>query len=129
MFGRQPKLLIDIILAKQEPITSSHKEYIQNWKKLLKKGYEMTSWKHLGNHKCKKIQTKDYTPRCARSLQPAESVLIKNTTQQGGNGKIRSFLKEKMHKISQVLGEEEIPCKFLQECDSKWNPECFTQIC
>ena len=43
MFGRQPKLLIDIILAKQEPITSSHKEYIQNWKKLLKEGYEMTS--------------------------------------------------------------------------------------
>ena len=46
MSGRRPKLAIDVILTTDEQITTTHKEYISNWKE------EMPWTKDTEERKC-----------------------------------------------------------------------------
>ena len=121
MFGRRPKLPIDIILPTDEHNTGSHKEYIQNWKKQMTQAYEMTS-KHLNNRKNKDMERRDNSKRCALGLEPGDRVLIRNMSQRGGTGKLRNFWEEKVHKVIQAMDEEGIVIKVQQDDDSKAKP-------
>ena len=99
MFGRQPKLPIDLILEIEgdHPRGNYHK-YLSSWKKDMEDDFQ-TAFPKSSERKEKDPKRKLETEPCLGFLEPRDKVLIKNLTPRGGPGKLRSFLGQSITKI------------------------------
>ena len=101
LFGRHPKLPIDIILPTDYQVKGTHKDYINEWKEQMKDAYKMVS----KQGKNKDTQHGNSSPRFSLSLQPGNRVLVRNMSQLEGTGKMRDFWEEKVHVIVSRIGD------------------------
>ena len=86
MFGRNPKLPIDIVLEKDNNEGyRSHLKYVEQWKNRMKEAFQIAS----ANTDKRRMSDKRYKDRKA-TLQPLEvggRVLVRNLGERGGPGK------------------------------------------
>ena len=101
LFGRHPKLPIDIILPTDYQVKGAHKDYINEWKEQMKEAYKMVS----KQGKNKDTQHGNSSSRFSLSLQPGNRVLVRNMSQLEGTGKMRDFWEEKVHVIVSRIGD------------------------
>ena len=84
MFGRKPRLSIDLILRseKDSPPRYNHKEYLESWKKEMEGAFEVALTKSTGR-KEKNVQRKLKSGPCLGILEPGDSVGQKFVIKRG----------------------------------------------
>ena len=99
-FGNSPRLPIDIMFNLTPPEKQeSYSEYVQNWRARMHQAYEIasrTAAKGASRGKLfhdKKVHGTD--------LQPGGRVLVRNLSQRGGPGKLRSYWEDRVHVVVQ----------------------------
>ena len=104
MFGRKPRLPIDLILRSEDsPPRCNHKEYLEGWKKEMEVAFEVALTKSTGT-KEKDVQRKLKSRLCLGILEPGDKVLVRNLSPRWGPGKLRSFWE---HEVVEVIQRHE----------------------
>ncbi|XP_035264283.1 uncharacterized protein LOC118222647 [Anguilla anguilla] len=98
LFGRSPRLPIDLMFNLNPDNTeNTYDEYVQRWRNQMAEAYQIASQaveKHAErgrSHYDKKVYGTD--------LQPGGRVLIRNLSERGGPGKLRSHWEDKIHVV------------------------------
>uniref|UniRef100_A0A3P9MPA9 Gypsy retrotransposon integrase-like protein 1 n=1 Tax=Oryzias latipes TaxID=8090 RepID=A0A3P9MPA9_ORYLA len=99
LFGRQPRLPIDLMFGltvkDQSP---SHEDYAEKWRTRMTEAYQLASKTAIKegvrgkSHYDKKIYGAELNPGCR--------VLVRNFTERGGPGKLRSYWEDKVKMFS-----------------------------
>ena len=98
IFGRHPRLPIDLVFNLKPPVENkSYPKYVADWQSAMKEAYNIAA------SKCKAQGDKakafyDLNVRSS-TLQPGDRVLVKNLSERGGPGKLRSYWKDKVHVV------------------------------
>ena len=98
MFGHHPCLPIGLVFNLQSPAESiTYPCYIDNWQSAMRQTYDIAALKS----KARGERVKAYYDHKVHSLvlHPGDRVLIKNLSEHGGPGKLRSFWEEKIYLI------------------------------
>ena len=98
MFGRHPRLPLDLILGEPTSTPSrSYEEYSKKWQENMKEAYKIAADK---TEKRKKTDQRRVNRKAVlQELQPGSRVLIRNLSERGGPGKIRSYWEQQVHQI------------------------------
>lgn len=105
LFGRAPRLPIDLIFGlNKEEKGQSYQEYAQKWQQQMKEAYDIAS---------RTIQKttargKTYYDRKRQSsiLTAGDRVLVRNLSERGGPGKLRSYWEDQVHVVVSQKGED-----------------------
>ena len=89
LFGRSPRLPIDLIFGPSlEEARITHTEYVDKWKFAMKEAYSLSRKNILRSATDGKHQY-DRKVRFSK-LQPGDRALVRNLSERGGPGKLRS---------------------------------------
>ena len=98
LFRRQPRLPIDLLLDPNLVTTSkTYPQYVSEWKNAMHEAYQLAGRKA----KEKGNKAKKHYDRWVRSsvLQPGDRVLVRNLSERGGPGKLRSYWEKDIHVV------------------------------
>ena len=101
MFGRAPRLPIDIIFGLKPPVGySTYPECVRNWRRAVKEAYDLASAQAKKNALLGKQQyhkkVKHDTALCE-----GDRVLVRNITERGGPGKLRPYWEQEIYVVTQ----------------------------
>ena len=99
LFGRKPRLPIDIIFGKtQSTVCKRYPQYLKDWKQAMEDAYKIAAAKS-GQSMAKGRQR--YNERAfATDLKPGDRVLVKRLLDRGGPGKLRSFWEDDIYIVA-----------------------------
>ena len=104
LFGRPPRLPVDLMFGKS-PTTSkgNHTEYVKRWNGAMKDAYA----KAISNASKAASAGKSNYDRKVRFtvLEPGYRVLVRNLTERGGPGKLRSYWENQIYQVVEQKGE------------------------
>ena len=105
LFGRHPRLPIDLIFD-LEPNNSynSHQDYVRKWSEGMEETYRIAS---ENAEKARLKGKKHYDQKihfC--KLLPGDRVLVKNLTERGGPGKLRSYWEKQIHVVVKRMADD-----------------------
>ena len=105
LFGRSPRLPIDFVAQTPRSLkTNSYKQYVEQWKSAMQEAYSLVikhNDKTAGNYK------KQHDKKVRTSILTAgDRVLVRNLSERGGPGKIRSYWEDTIHSVVRRLGED-----------------------
>jgi len=87
LFGRPPRLPIDLIFGIKSASRSYYPAYVKEWQMVMKEAYELAAKRsQLSGMKGKKHDRRGNGP----VLQQGDRVLVRNLRERGGPGKLRS---------------------------------------
>ena len=103
LFGRTPRLPIDLVFnLNQEGAKEEYNTYVQNWQQGIKEAYQ------IARQNAKKTAERGreyYNKRVSGGvLQPGDRVLVRNLTERGGPGKLRSHWEHVIHVVADRMG-------------------------
>ena len=102
LFGRNPKLPIDIILSEhQEPSNErpNYNNFIQTWNARMKEAFKTAEENIKKRRSADKRQRE--VPATLEPLEVGGRVLVRNLTERGGPGKLCSFWEQKIYRIKE----------------------------
>ncbi|XP_070556581.1 protein NYNRIN-like [Ptychodera flava] len=105
LFGRSPRLPIDILFdIKEDKHQGDYLQYVEKWKNGMQEAYKLASQ----NSNKTAARGKKYYDQKAQSteLQPGDRVLVRNLTERGGPGKLRSYWEDKIHVVTERKGTD-----------------------
>lgn len=104
LFGRRPRLPIDLIFGiNEEEGYKSQQQYAQKWQQQMKEAFDIatkTIKKTTASGKMNYDQK-----RQSSVLFPGDRVLVRNMSERGGPGKLRSHCEEQIHIVVSQKGE------------------------
>ena len=105
LYGRQPRLPVDLLfsLVKAEGPTE-YQSYVSKWKQCMQEAYRIAG----ANAKKRMDRGKKYYDQKAKNvvLEPGDRVLVRNLSERGGPGKLRSFWEDKVHIVVKRMNEK-----------------------
>ena len=105
MFGRRPKLPLDLILGDEKEEIVSQTEYVKKWEQQMKEAYQIVKEKS-GKRKQKDIERRRGDgKKILGDLTVGERVLVKNMREKGGPGKLRSYWEQKVFIVIEKKSE------------------------
>ena len=104
MFGRHPKLPIDLILD-EETEDVSQEEYARRWERQMREAYQVVQEKSAGRKQKDIERRKGDGKKLLGDLVVGDRVLVKNVREKGGPGKIRSYWEQKVYVVNEKKGE------------------------
>ena len=104
LFGHSPRLPVDLMFGlSREDTRMNHTEYTEKWKVAMKEAYELA---RQNISKSADDGKKQYDRKVRfSSLQPGDQVLVRNLTERGGPGKLRSHWEQEVHLIVEQKGD------------------------
>ena len=119
MFGRKPRLPIDLILSPTDDANEdhSHSKFVEDWKTQMSEAYQKTL-QNSSHRKEKDIARHEMIKKLSPVLEQGDRVLIRNMSERGGTGKMRSFWEEKVHVVVENINNENITYKVKPERDT-----------
>ena len=107
LFGRSPRLPIDIILGTSPDSTSgTHSAYVERWKSAMTEAYSLAAEKsRMSASKGKTFQ--DHKAHYSH-LEPGDRVLIRNLPERGGPGKLRAYWEDQVHVVVERKGDSPV---------------------
>ena len=102
LFGRQGRLPIDNIfhLNKSLPKDLTYDKYVENWQQVMKDAYNIVSDNiQKSNNRNKTSYEKKVL---GSELKVGDPVLVKNVSERGETGKLKSFWEHKIYKVVSV---------------------------
>ena len=104
MFGREPRLPIDLILDNPEsPVPKNHTDYLKQWEKRMSEAYKIAA-KNAEQRKAKDRERRNSRATLG-TLKPGDRVLMRNLSQRGGPGKLRAYWEPDVHVVVEVKGD------------------------
>ncbi|XP_032363178.1 uncharacterized protein LOC116675624 [Etheostoma spectabile] len=105
LFGRKPRLPIDVIFGiNEEEGCNSYEEYAKKWQQQMKEAYDIAS------KTIKKTTARGKTyydqKRQSAMLSPGDRVLVRNMSERGGPGKLRSYWEKQIHIVVSQKGRD-----------------------
>lgn len=98
LYGRSPRLPVDLLFNLQPSETKeTYTEYVQNWQNRMQQAYEIAS-KTAAREALRGKRGYDKRVHGA-DLQPGGRVLVRNLSERGGPGKLRSYWESKVHVV------------------------------
>ena len=117
LFGQKPRLPVDLILEPSCKTThQTHSKFVDDWKNQIGQAYQIAAT----NSSCRKhkdIARHDNKVPLTAVLEKGDRVLIRNLSERGGTGKMRSCSEDKVHLVIENLNSENIICKVQPESD------------
>ena len=113
MFGRDPKIPIDIILDREVTVKGPQSKFVQQWKQSFDKAIK-TAQKHHAVDKQKAKNQYDKTS-FGEDLEKGDHVIIKNLSERGGTGKLRSFYESEAYVVVEKV--DKLPVYVLKQLD------------
>ena len=109
-----------IILPTYSSITPSQSKpsYVETWSDQMKEAYQL-AFQHSNKRKTKDVIRRNAKRQCLATLEPGDRVLIRNLSERGGTGKMRSYWKEKIYIIVCSIGNDPVVYKIRPEHDPK----------
>ena len=106
LFGREPRLAIDLLLGiENDEVCSNYEQFTTNWKQQMEEAYEIARKNATSNQATNKDR---WNKRPLLSvLKEGDRVLLQNT-ETGGPGKLRSFWEQKVYKVVRAKGDQEV---------------------
>ena len=100
LFGRTPRLPIDLMFGLKPPEGySTYPEYVKNWRRAMKEAYELAS---AHAKKSADMGKQQYDKKVRHTtLREGDRVLVRNMTERGGPGKLRSYWEQEIHIVTQ----------------------------
>jgi len=104
LFGRSPRLPVDLIFGPSlEEASITHTEYVDKWKFAMKEAYSLVL-KNTSKSATSGKQQYDRKVRFSK-LQPGDRVLVRNLSERGGPGKLRSYWEQQIHVVIEQRGD------------------------
>ena len=104
LFGRSPRLPIDIVFGNTDAAEgSSHRMYVKKWTECLQEAYKIANQ----NADRAALKGKRHHDRGLSSvvLNPGDRVLVRNLSERGGPGKLRSYWESDIHVVVRRVAE------------------------
>lgn len=100
LFGRSPKLPIDLMFGLEtKEQSSSHQDYAEQWRAKMTEAYKLASKSAYKEGMRGKVL---YDKKIhGAELVPGSRVLVRNLTEKGGPGKLRSFWEDRVYVVTQ----------------------------
>ena len=143
LLGRSPHLPVDLMFGlSREDTRMNHAEYTEKWKVAMQDAYDLAR-QNISKSADDGKRQYDRKVRFS-SLQPGDRVLVRNLSERGGPGKLRSHWEQEVHIIVEKRGDLPVykvtpegrkgksrilhrnlllPCDFLQSDLSKPAPQ------
>ncbi|CAH1276865.1 GIN1 [Branchiostoma lanceolatum] len=116
LYGRHPRLPVDLLFGIQEPddATQTYPEYVKRWKQGMEEAYGLAT-KH--SEKAGEKGKKYYDRKIHGSgLTEGDRVLVRNVSDRGGPGKLRSYWEESVYTVIKRMGQGLPVYKVSPEC-------------
>lgn len=104
LFGRSPRLPIDIVFGKTDATEgSSQRMYVRKWTECMQEAYKIANQ----NADRAALKGKRHHDRGLSSvvLNPGDRVLVRNLSERGGPGKLRSYWESDVHVVVRRVAE------------------------
>ena len=100
LFGRTPRLPIDLMFGLRPPEGySTYPEYVRNWRRAMKEAYNLAS---AQARKSADMGKRQYDKKVRHTaLCEGDRVLVRNMTERGGPGKLRSYWEREIYVVTQ----------------------------
>ena len=103
LFGRKPRLPIDIIFGEQEKIVAkTYPEYLKQWRTAMQDAHRLAADK--AGHSATKSRMQYNKKFRTSELKQGDRVLVKNLLEKGGPGNLRSFWENTIYEV--VAGKD-----------------------
>ncbi len=104
LFGRSPRLPVDLIFQTAKSTeTKNYAAYVDQWKSAMQEAYDTV---RKNNERAAGLNKKQHDKKIKTStLAEGDRVLVKNLTERGGPGKIRSYWEDRIHKVVRRINE------------------------
>ena len=105
LFGRPPKLPIDLIFQREDTTgVKKHQEYVEEWTKNMSEAYQIANQRAKeAAHRSKKQYNKNVR---STTLRSGDRVLVRNLSERGGPGKLRAYWESKVHIVVEQKGKD-----------------------
>ena len=103
LFGRSPRLPVDLMFGlKRDDSNLTHTDYVKKWELAMREAYALAT----KNSKSATDGKKQYDRKVRFSiLKPGDRVLVRNLSERGGPGKLRSFWEQQIHIVVKQNGD------------------------
>ena len=115
LFGRKPRLPIDLLLAPDTNATQHQSKYMDKWKTEMEQAYKIAAHKS-SQRKGYDIERHKEKKPCLTTLELGDRVLVRNLSERGGTGKM---IEPEIHTIISPIGENPVTYKVQQENNTK----------
>ena len=118
MFGRVPRLPIDLILRTCSSTTLSQSSYVETCKNQMKEAYQL-AFQHSNERKTKDVIRRNTNRPCLTTLEPGDRVLIRNLSERGGTCKMRTYWEVQIYIIVSSIANDPNIYKIILEHNPK----------
>ena len=123
LFGRSPRLPIDIIFNTKPAPTNgdiSYPEYTRKWKQAMHEAYDIAAKRSRSSQQ----QNKERYDQHAKStcLQQDDRVLVRNLNERGGPGKLRAFWEKDVYRVVERVNDDSPVYKVVLERNPSASP-------
>ena len=109
LFGRSPRLPIDFMFNVQETevgrLKKSYQDFVDSWKEAMQEAYTIA--RHCSNKNAQRGKTGYDRKLFGACLNVGDRVLVRNLSERGGTGKLRSYWENDVYIV--VSKKNEVP--------------------
>lgn len=107
LYGRSPRLPVDILFNLKRPMLTQRKEiakYVQEFRDSMQEAYTRAA--RASEKEASSRQRRHSNKIQAAVLWPGDRVLVKNLSERGGPGKLRSYWEDMVHVVIKRMGND-----------------------
>ncbi|XP_064597860.1 uncharacterized protein LOC135464364 [Liolophura sinensis] len=104
LFGRNPRLPVDLMFDLPDDYPERKSTFVQQWEHGMRKAYEAAA-ENAAKAALKGKTRYDKSVR-SQALLPGDRVLVRNLSERGGPGKLRSYWEETIHVVVRRMADD-----------------------